>query len=258
MQPLRYAEQTLATKQYKKAPIVEAAIEVRFEQPLSDDVVNSIHARMKSGFAHSEQISLTTVGVTLKPTNRQATVSSRDNGYRLASKDRTDILQITPNSMVCGRLAPYLGWERYRKWAASNWKTWRRVAGYRKIQRLGLRYINRIDIPADAGAKIRIEDYLNVYPEYPDQQAMPHLSQYTMQLVGPLDGGNFNLIINSGIMPPPLIAHSSFALDIDVVREHDVPQKDDDIWALFDVMREHKNRVFEACVTDKARKLFDE
>jgi uncharacterized protein (TIGR04255 family) len=55
----------------------------------------------------------------------------------------------------------------------------------------------------------------------------------------------------------PLERHFSVLLDIDVVREVDVPQKDNEIWKELDLMRTHKNRIFEECVTDSARKLFD-
>jgi uncharacterized protein (TIGR04255 family) len=46
-------------------------------------------------------------------------------------------------------------------------------------------------------------------------------------------------------------------LDIDVSRAGDPPQKDDEIWALIDRIRVHKNHIFEESVTDKARELFN-
>lgn len=49
----------------------------------------------------------------------------------------------------------------------------------------------------------------------------------------------------------------SFLLDLDIGLTKDVPQKDDKIWEEIDLMRVHKNRIFEECVTDNARKLFE-
>ena len=46
-------------------------------------------------------------------------------------------------------------------------------------------------------------------------------------------------------------------LDIDVSREANLPQNEDGLWELADRMRVHKNTAFEACITDRARELFN-
>lgn len=240
--------------QYNRPPITEAVIEIRFEQPLPKDLVDAVHKRLKAGYEFSDQLSK--IDFTLDVTQVQATVDSANNGYKLTNADRTDILQIMPGSFACSRFAPYNGWENFRDRVASDWKKWKRAVGYRKIQRVGVRYINRIDIPTANNEEIKIEDYLMVYPQYPELDAMAVLSNYTMQLVGPLGEDDLNLTINSRAVLSPLVGYSSLLLDIDVVREVDVPQKDDEIWTVLDAMRVHKNRIFESCVTDNARKLF--
>ena len=52
-------------------------------------------------------------------------------------------------------------------------------------------------------------------------------------------------IVNTGSVPPPLFNHSAILVDLDIYRDVDVPQKDGDIWALVDVLRSEKNRIFE-------------
>jgi uncharacterized protein (TIGR04255 family) len=49
----------------------------------------------------------------------------------------------------------------------------------------------------------------------------------------------------------------SFSLDIDVWRQVDVPQKDNDVLELLGKMRDAKNQLFETFITDKARDLFN-
>jgi uncharacterized protein (TIGR04255 family) len=46
-------------------------------------------------------------------------------------------------------------------------------------------------------------------------------------------------------------------LDVDVSRETDLPQNDDGLWDFVNKVRAHKNFVFEACITNRARELFD-
>jgi uncharacterized protein (TIGR04255 family) len=45
-------------------------------------------------------------------------------------------------------------------------------------------------------------------------------------------------------------------LDIDVFRTVDIPQTDPELWDLFEQLRKKKNEVFEACITEEARRLF--
>lgn len=241
--------------QYKRPPITEAVIEIRFEQPLPKRLIDAVHKKLKKNYEYTKPVS--TVEINFDVPQRQATVDSEEKGYQFSNGDRTDVLQISPTSIACSRLAPYNGWEPFRKRAKSDWKIWKDVAGYQKISRLGVRYINRIDIPAMDEEKIRIEDYLTIYPEYAESGLIVAMTNYTMQIVGPLEENNLKLVINSGAMPPPLEGHYSILLDIDVIWEVDVPQKDNEIWKEFDLMRTHKNRIFEECVTDNARKLFE-
>lgn len=255
MLPSREAAEKFAMPQYKRPPITEAVIEIRFGEPLPKKSIDAVHTRLSENYEFSEPISA--MDIELDVPQRKAKFDSKVEGYKLSSNDRTDILQITPVSMACSRLAPYNGWELFRKRATSNWKIWKKIIGYRTINRLGVRYINRIDIPAPGAEKIRIEDYLTVYPQYPEPGLMVALTNYTMQIVGPFDEEKLKLIINSRAVRSPLEGHFSTILDIDVLREVDVPQKDNKIWKEFDSIRTFKNRVFEACVTDNTRKLFE-
>lgn len=45
-------------------------------------------------------------------------------------------------------------------------------------------------------------------------------------------------------------------LDLDLFRAVEVPQDEDSIWTYFERLHVRKNDIFEACITDKARELF--
>lgn len=239
--------------QYKRPPITEAVIELRFDQPLPRTEVQKLLQRFKAEYAFSEDF--VTYEVRVDPAARSAAFEEQSSGYKLSSQDRADVLLVTSVHMTCARLAPYVGWDAFRARAKEHWRVWKRVAGYRKISRIGVRFINRIDIPAAKGAEIEISDYLRVHPEVP---ALQHMTSYTMQISGQLEEDDCRCVINSSLVPPPLVDHVSVILDIDVSRTGDTPQRDDEIWALIDRIRVHKNRIFEESVTDKARELFNE
>lgn len=101
---------------------------------------------------------------------------------------------------------------------------------------------------------MKISDYLRVYPE---ATAVKRMVSYAMQMSGLLEEDSCRLVINSSLAPSPLVDYISVVLDIDVSRAGDPPQKDDEIWALIDRIRLHKNHIFEESVTDKARELFN-
>ena len=245
----------MKSPQYKRPPITEAVIEIRLEDSLSERAVEKIHNQLKKNYESSEKISY--IGVMLDPRKKEiAKIPEEFEGYRLTSKDQTDVVQIRPNAMACSRLAPYNGWENFEPWARGNWEIWRKTAKHTKIKRIGVRYLNRIDIPFRKGDKIDVEDYLTIFPEYPEPNLLTSFTKYTMQIMGPFSTEGFYLIINTNVVKSPLIDHFSIVLDLDLSPQGDMPQKNDKLWEMINQMREYKNNAFEMCITDKARELF--
>lgn len=239
--------------QYKRPPITEAIIELRLDQPLPRTEVERLLQRFRSEYAFSEDF--VAYEIRVDPAARSADFEEQSSGYKLSSQDRAHVLLVTSAHLTCSRLAPYVGWDAFRTRAKDHWRTWKRVTGYRKISRIGVRFINRIDIPAARGAEVKISDYLRVHPETP---AVMRIASYAMQVSGQLEEDECRCVINSSlVLPPPLVDHASIILDIDVSRSADAPQRDDEIWSLIDRIRVHKNRIFEESVTDKARELFN-
>jgi uncharacterized protein (TIGR04255 family) len=61
----------------------------------------------------------------------------------------------------------------------------------------------------------------------------------------------------STIVPAALINHYSLLLDIDVFRTEQIPNRDDELWKVVDEVRGVKDGIFEGCITQKSRELFD-
>lgn len=218
------------------------------------DLVEKARARVAEHYLLVEPWSTKTFQLDVAA--ERATVAHQSAGYRATSLDSADILIISTLNFLVSRLAPYMGWESFYARASRDWEVWKRVAGYRRVQRIGVRYINRIDIPCEAGQKIQLEDYFTCYPEAPEVTGFPGLARYAMQLILPSGPEGCSLMINGASVPSPLVNHASFLLDLDISKEGDAPQNDDQVWALIDRTRDHKNRAFESCITDRARALF--
>lgn len=238
---------------YKHPPIVEAVIEVRFVAAVPQELIEKAATRLSRDYESSEAEQMTEITIEA-PTGKQQ-VKQEWSGSRLSSADKADILLLRRTAFVCARLAPYCGWDAFRARAEANWASWKRTAGHRDISRLGLRYINRIDVPITDGG-FQPQHYLNVYPQVATLR-LPVVGEYTMQITSPTAVDEYGLRLSTAIVPSPLIGHHSVALDIDVFRDIKVPSRDEQLWSALDTMRIHKNRFFEASITDQARKIFD-
>jgi uncharacterized protein (TIGR04255 family) len=64
-------------------------------------------------------------------------------------------------------------------------------------------------------------------------------------------------VINQTIIEPPAKPNTvAVVLDIDVFRTSGVATDETRLWEQLEQLRNEKNRVFEACITDDARRLF--
>jgi uncharacterized protein (TIGR04255 family) len=241
-------------KTYKRPPITEAVIELRLGQPISRDTIETMGRRLKEEYFYSDPETAVKVHFDAAPAT-SIRAESDWLGLKLSSLDRADILILRTNTFICSRLAPYPGWEALRDRARRNWDALRKAAGTLQLSRIGVRYINRIDVPIPADNVVQEADYLNVHPTFPDDR--PFLG-YAMQIVQPLGADDCKLTVNSAALPSPLVGHASLGLDIDIGRENYLPRREDELWALIDRIRDHKNTVFERCITDKARQVFDQ
>ena len=184
---------------YPKPPITEAVIELRFARPFEPAVVESAARRVRDEYFYQDPENA--VQFKLEPATQKAEATTIWQGIKLSSIDRTDSVFFRTIAFVCSRLAPYTGWEDFSGRALRAWEAWRRAAGLTELSRIGVRYVNRIDIPAQNEPFVRVEDYLNVRVVSPEDLGPP-MTTYTMQVVRPLGRDDCSLVLNSGIVPP--------------------------------------------------------
>jgi uncharacterized protein (TIGR04255 family) len=240
---------------YRRPPITEAVVEVRFADLIDMDQVEKIKDRLVndeySGLPQVVQnISFTTT------LDNQTSSKVEFAGYRLSSADATHVVLFGRQNISYSRLAPYSGWEEFIGRARQNWATWRRIAGWHEVARIGVRYINRIDVPNPDEKAVPIDDYLVFRPVFPQFDGWQGVDSFAINGAIAIANTPFKVILNAGSTPSPLVRTVSFLLDIDISQEGNLPRNDDGLWALIDEVRVHKNRIFEASVTDLSRKLF--
>lgn len=240
---------------YKHAPITEAVIEIKIDSSLDQTELERVSAKFLTHYPQDQRIENVKVALLLaiKTGSHAKTKVDRKAGHRRSSSDLTELLVLFPSSVMVSQLAPYPGWDQFYRRFCRDWKIWKKAVGFKTISRIGVRYINRIDIPMRE-QHVDHESYLNVYPRLPD--IIPHVGGYAVQAVSSFEDIGCKLTLNSAVVPAPILDHVSFIIDQDIVCEIEPPQSDRAIFQLLNKIRTKKNAVFEACVTDRARELF--
>jgi uncharacterized protein (TIGR04255 family) len=250
----RYYDRKSRVRRYGKAPITEAIIDLRVQHAPGVTVGDLLRCHeaekhnyptrkdLKYGLGHFE------VGPRVT-----ASATSQHVGFICTSSDQKQIFQAKLDGFSMSRLAPYETWEPFRDEARRLWNVYRESVKPVRIERMAVRYINRLDIP---GPKVELKDYLRTSPEI--APGLPQsLDGFFMQLQLPVDDIHGRLLVNETIIEPPTPEKVAVVLDIDLFRTEDLPQEEPAIWQLFETLRQRKDEFFEACITDKARELSD-
>jgi uncharacterized protein (TIGR04255 family) len=187
----------------------------------------------------------------------EATIKSDTSGERVGHIFRTQdgrrFIQSRLNGFSYSVIPPYDRWESFSGEAWTNWTNYKTVAQPVKTTRIGVRYVNRIDVPS---ASIEIKDYLrtavDVSPYLPQA-----VSSYFLQVVVPVSRFNASATITSTLAPPPAENMTSLILDIDIWRivelSLDSTEGNDSLREQLESLRVVKNYVFESCITDATR-----
>lgn len=80
--------------------------------------------------------------------------------------------------------------------------------------------------------------------------------RYALQVSFPCPAIGGMVLVNSGVVPSPLEGHVSILLDIDISKDHSLPMRESEFFNLLNEFRNEKNRVFEACLTQKQKDTF--
>ena len=130
---------------YKNPPIQEAICEFHFGEGTSWDSTHPglIYSEVREDFPEKRTATAHGIGIEVKA--RTARVRSEER-TRFVRKDEAALLQVGPQFLAANRLAPYESWEEFREVIRSGYSAYRAVVEPSEIERMSLRYVNRIEI----------------------------------------------------------------------------------------------------------------
>lgn len=247
----------VTSQPYSRPPITEAVIEIRFKGQIDEKLLAKANKAFARFYPDSSIIPNVMLKINPVPSGSSGFVDTAVvNHYRRATGHEHEIMVLTPQSVIISQTPPYPGWSAFCQRLERDWSLWKKTAGIHQIARLGLRYLNRIDIPVPLDGVTQEDKYLNFFLNSPKELGLfyGYGAQAVLLTNSSLSG---TITINSGLVsPPPVPYHTSIMLDIDVGKDINSLPKDEEIVELLSSMRLEKNRVFETLITDKARDMF--
>lgn len=186
-------------------------------------------------------------------TETPATTSHRKSlhGVRLESPTKKYIAQFSPDGLVFSHLEPYEEWALFSKEARRLWNVFVEIAAPSEIQRLGVRFINRISSAAFAN----LGEFLNEPPSFLSELPMSSfLYQSSFNVPGHALGINIVKTMQATIAGTP--AEPGLIIDIDVFASKPLLCEDRILDDYLPKMQWVKNWVFFKLLTPKAIETF--
>ncbi len=243
-------------RRYRKPPVAEALCEVVFAGSEWDQTVpGRMFERIRDRFPMKEEVGQFTVEIRGPHPGPSAEFRPDEPRLRFARGDRSQIVQIGRDLVVVNQLPPYAGFERWRPLVPEMVGIYRELARPTRIERIGVRYINRVVIPA---VRFNMETYFRIYPMLPVELGDEH-GRFLLRMEVPAKIGGHEFLVTISSAPPPVPeGATAILLDLyDVTRFRDGEIFDSVTTRLAEA---HDNVVaaFENAITDSARALFEE
>lgn len=148
---------------YNKAPIVEAVIEVRYEAPASIASIRQAATRLEGKYGYSNRRDTIEFKTHFNLNSNRTQQEKRVVGLQLASKDQREILILNEHRFTYALLAPYSEWDDLFQKAKNAWNVCS-SAWSSRITRIGVRFVNRIDVPISLLETESPKSLFNIYP----------------------------------------------------------------------------------------------
>jgi uncharacterized protein (TIGR04255 family) len=236
-----------AREHLQNAPIVEAVIDFRVsrQEQVSAGTFADIGSSIGKQYKQTGSIqSLQTRfgiddGKLLEPWQMQTDIGWRYQTAREIGQFRTD-------GFTFSRIAPYTTWKEVSDEAFRLWKIYVDAAKPREVSRVAVRYINRMQLTAvkDLG------EYLEAPPQLPDP--IPQVIREFLTRVNVRDDKRIASAVIVQALEPTMDQETiSLLLDIDAFREVKEAPDDPALLSIFEQLRELKNAIFFASITEK-------
>jgi uncharacterized protein (TIGR04255 family) len=247
-----------AVEQFNNPPIQEALLDIQVALPgdVTLDTLKKFHAGLETRFPEKKERISWQQGFQISGAGAPPTVSSSHSvdGYLFASKAEGKVVQARCDGFTFNKLRPYSNWETFNAEAKELWQRYVELAHPASVQRVVLRYLNRIALPLPLRD---LREYCPLFPDLPP--ALPQgMSEFFLRVALPVADAPCVSIVTLTFEPPtPGATVLNLIFDNEAAYGFNSLNVDTEaIWSKLAELRDLKNKVFDASLTEKAKELF--
>jgi uncharacterized protein (TIGR04255 family) len=240
---------------FPNAPITEAVLDifVRMPENANLDILEKYHDKIKDRFPDKQERRFFKGKVSLfhdKPGFGDA--SGGIDGYLFKSTKENKVVQSRKDGFTFNKLKPYEKWALFKPEAKEFWDLYLNLVKPERINKLGLRYINRIELPLPFDD---FKEYILTRPEIAPNLPQ-NINHFLLRIVISKPEIKAVSIVILTIEEPTKENKLPLIIDISVVHESNYSVENPNIWDIFENLREFKNEVFFNSITDKTKEFF--
>lgn len=245
----------LKYKKYKNPPVIEVLFEVYFSESKSNlTLFGDFYQKIKNEYPEQEQLRNIGLEMNFNQGSVQAKQINRAEMMRFSKEDNSQLIQISQNLLTVNKLKPYLGYESFKENVENILHSYLALAKPRYSERIGMRYIDRIQIPEES---FELNKYFNFSLNFANEEfSTINGISFTVQLTPKHKDHQLFVTLNSVVSSEE--EKSEFILD---TYDKLILQKEVDenyILSALDEAHENIQYIFESVITDSARELFEE
>jgi uncharacterized protein (TIGR04255 family) len=252
---LMQKEVALMGKKYKNPPIVEALCEFRFDPSTPWDLAipGLVYERLRHEFGKRRTVTTFEESISSGPRGIEREVRAIDR-MQFLRDDEKALIQVGQNLLAVNHLKPYPTWQEFLPLIRKGFNAYLEVANPKNIQRIGLRYINRIEIP---GRRIELEKYFEFRP-FVGAKLPQDFDSFILGIVIAYENRRDNLrlqIEKSAVETSDTIV---IMLDLDYFLAIPGQVLPDKVFEWVEIAHNHVEEAFEASITNELRQMFEE
>jgi uncharacterized protein (TIGR04255 family) len=239
---------------YNNSPIIEAVCEFQFGKDTDWDMTipGVMYGEIKNTFPHKEQHARLDINLP-KDASGNAQLNNA-NLARFLSEDKKQLIQVGQRTLSINRLKPYVAWSEFKSLIDEAFNILDQKVALNSIQRIGLRYINRIEI---LQKPVMLENYFKFRPFFGEELQRDY-SGFIVGCMFPFFGERDSCKVELTNAVPENNGASAFVLDIDysMLKPQGIAVAQSLEWV--EKAHEEVEKIFEGCISTPLRDLFGE
>lgn len=245
---------------YKNPPVDEVVAEFYFNQSDWDLVVPGLlYEQLKKNFPTRRTPNPAPISLPAPPQYKSIGAEifipnpfQRNDRVWFFSSDETKLVQVAPNLLVVNNVKAYSGWNSFLPTIKQAFEAYEKVLPNARVSRVGLQYINKFEFALDPSIKF-LENFL---------EFRPFRGAGLPQDVGPFSiasqlSSGLNIIVIHLGGANPTNATQSVVLDIRCSNSAECSFGSAEVYNWMEDAHREISKIFEACITDKSREIFN-